>query len=127
MLWWLAWLQIRHFLAGSAISAIAMGLAPNTVLIVVAGCLLSFFNLGAWGALYAVTPEVFPTWLRTTGAGTATAFGRFAAMSAPLTVPLLNSAGGWPLIFGAFAGAFVVALVAALFLPERAGEVLIEQ
>lgn len=120
-------LTLASFLAGSAISAIAMGLAPNTVLIVVAGCLLSFFNLGAWGALYAVTPEVFPTWLRTTGAGTATAFGRFAAMSAPLAVPLLNSAGGWPLIFGAFAGAFVVALVAALFLPERAGEVLIEQ
>lgn len=114
------------FLAGSAASAVAMGLAPSTTLIVVAGCLLSFFNLGAWGALYAITPEVFPTWLRTTGAGAATAFGRVAAMSAPLAVPFLNRAGGWPLVFGVFAAAFILAMAATFFLPEKAGEALDE-
>lgn len=118
---------LATFLAGSAVSAVAMGFAPNTTLIVVFGCLLSFFNLGAWGALYAITPEVFPTWLRTTGAGTATAFGRVAAMAAPLSVPFLNNAGGWPLVFGAIATSFVLAMVATFYLPERTGEVLDER
>lgn len=35
------------------------------------GALLSFFNLGAWGALYAYTPEQYPTVIRATGAGMA--------------------------------------------------------
>ena len=50
---------------------------------------LSFFNLGAWGALYALTPEVYPTSVRASGAGAATAFGRVAAMLAPLLVPVM--------------------------------------
>ena len=33
------------------------------------GCLLSFFNLGAWGVTYGYTPELYPTWLRGTGTG----------------------------------------------------------
>lgn len=118
---------LATFLAGSALSAIGMGFAPSTGWIIFAGCMLSFFNLGAWGALYAVTPEVFPTWLRTTGSGTATAFGRVAAMIAPLTVPVLNTVGGWPLVFGVLAAAFVLAMVSTFLLPERTGEVLEEQ
>lgn len=118
---------LATFLAGSAASAVFLGLAPSTTLIIVAGCLLSFFNLGAWGALYAITPEVFPTWLRTTGAGAATAFGRIAAMLAPLSVPFLNRAGGWPLIFGVIGVSFLLAMVSTLFLPEKTGEVLEEQ
>lgn len=117
---------LATFLAGSAVSAIGMGLAPSTAWIIFAGCLLSFFNLGAWGALYAITPEVFPTWLRTTGAGTATAFGRIAAMTAPLSVPFLNAAGGWPLVFGVFAVSFGLAMTATFFLPEKTGEALAE-
>jgi putative MFS transporter len=46
---------------------------------------LSFFNLGAWGALYAVTPENYPTSLRATGAGWAAGVGRIASIVAPLT------------------------------------------
>ena len=49
---------------------------------------LSFFNLGAWGALYAVTPEVYPTPLRGTGTGSAAGFGRIASILAPLSVPV---------------------------------------
>lgn len=118
---------LATFLAGSAASAVYLGLAPDTTQIIVAGCLLSFFNLGAWGALYAITPEVWPTWLRTTGAGAATAFGRIAAMIAPLSVPFLNRAGGWPLIFGVIGASFILAMLATFFLPEKTGEVLEEQ
>jgi len=117
---------LASFLAGSALSALALGSATSDAGILTAGLFLSFFNLGAWGALYAVSPEVFPTWLRGTGSGTATAFGRVAAMAAPLTVPLLNNAGGWPLLFGVFAGSFALAMVATFFLPEKAGQALDE-
>ena len=57
------------------------------------GMLLSFFNLGAWGALYAVTPELYPTRMRATGAGWAAGVGRIASILAPLAVPFLRDGG----------------------------------
>ena len=88
--------------------------------------LLSFFNLGAWGALYAVTPEIYPTALRGTGSGWAAGFGRIASIIAPLAVPPLLLLGGQELTFAAFAVAFVIASVAALALPELRGRALQE-
>jgi len=92
--------------------------------VLVTGMVLSFFNLGAWGALYAVTPEVYPTALRATGAGAAAGFGRIASIAAPLCVPPLLELGGSALVFGTFAAFFVVAAAAALRLPERRGQSL---
>lgn len=114
------------FLVGSAISAALFGQAGTETSIVLAGCALSFFNLGAWGALYAITPEIYPTLLRGTGAGAAAGFGRVASVLAPLTVPfLLERGGGESLVFGIFAAAFVVAALAAYtLLPERSGVAL---
>lgn len=130
---------LATFLAGSAAGAILFGLAPQIAgavapgsasalyaITLAAGCTLSFFNLGAWGALYAVTPEVYPTSMRASGAGAATAFGRIAAMSAPLLVPFLNRVGGLPVLFTVFGGMFLMAMVASLFLPEFRGDALEE-
>jgi putative MFS transporter len=44
---------------------------------------MSFFALGAWGALYAYTPEAYPTTLRTTGMGAASGMTRIAGALAP--------------------------------------------
>jgi putative MFS transporter len=85
---------------------------------------LSFFNLGAWGALYAVTPEVYPTVLRATGAGAAAGFGRLASIAAPLCVPPLLDAGGTGLVFGTFAAFFALGAIATWGLPERRGQAL---
>lgn len=117
---------LATFLAGSAISAAAFGFADSTTTLLVAGCFLSFFNLGAWGALYAVGPELYPTALRGAGTGAAAAFGRIASMLAPLSVPILIGRGGLPVIFGVFAAAFVIAATAALFLPEYKNRALTE-
>jgi putative MFS transporter len=86
--------------------------------VLVAGCALSFFNLGAWGALYAIGPELYPTGIRGTGTGAAAAFGRIASIIAPLSVPFLLTGGGLPLVFTVFALAFGLAAAAALALPE---------
>ena len=112
------------FLAGSAISAGLFGTAGDVTSILVFGALLSFFNLGAWGALYAVTPELYPTRVRGTGAGWAAGFGRLASIIAPLCVPLLLAAGGVALPFGVFAAVFALAAIAALTLPDLRGKAL---
>lgn len=115
---------LATFLAGSALSALAYGQATSEATIIAAGCALSFFNLGAWGALYAVTPEIYPTRLRGTGAGSAAAFGRIASILAPLSVPWLLGFGTQTLVFTVFGIAFVVAAVASVALPELRGRVL---
>ncbi len=109
------------FLAGSAAAAGAFGLAGSEGAVLVTGCLLSFFALGAWGAVYATTPEVYPTPVRATGAGSAAAFGRTGAILAQFSVPPLLALGGSALVFAAFGAAFVLAAVAALAVPEQRG------
>jgi len=117
-------LTLSVFLAGSAISAILFGTAAAEPTVIATGMALSFFNLGAWGALYAVTPEMYPTSLRATGSGWAAGVGRLASIVAPLTVPLLLVAGGAPLLFVVFAAFFAIAAGAAWGLLDRRGRAL---
>ncbi|MBP2458823.1 putative MFS transporter [Clavibacter michiganensis] len=112
------------FLAGSAVSAGLFGTADSVTTILVFGALMSFSNLGAWGALYAVTPELYPTRVRATGAGSAAGFGRLASIVAPLCVPPLLALGGVALPFGVFAAVFALAAAAALTLPDLRGAAL---
>jgi len=111
---------LASFLAGSAVAAGLFGFAQTPAAIIAAGCALSFFNLGAWGALYAVGPEMYPTGVRGLGTGAAAAFGRVASIIAPLSVPVLLGAGGEGFVFGVFGVVFVLAAGAALALPEAA-------
>ena len=112
---------LATFLLGSAAAAALFASAGSTATVLTAGMLLSFFNLGAWGALYAVTPELYPTAVRGTGAGWAAGFGRIASVVAPPAVLALREAGGTGLLFAVFSAVFVVAAVAAFMLPERRG------
>ncbi len=112
------------FLVGSAIAAGFFGTAGTEGAVIAAGMALSFFNLGAWGALYAVTPEMYPTSLRATGSGWAAGAGRIASIIAPLSVPLLLAAGGAPVLFIVFAAFFVIAAAAAWGLVDRRGAAL---
>lgn len=106
------------FLVGSGVSAALFGFSGDVWQVIATGCALSFFNLGAWGALYAIGPELYPTAARGSGTGSAAAFGRLASISAPLLVPVLLG-GGQGVVFGVFAAAFLVAAGAAFTLPER--------
>ena len=100
------------------------GLAAAPWQIIAAGCLLSFFNLGAWGALYAIGPELYPTSIRATGTGAGASFGRIGSIIAPLIVPPVLAWGGSMAVFGVFAAAFAVAGIAAFTLPEQRGKAL---
>lgn len=74
------------YLIGTAASAYFFGTAESLSLLLTSGIFLSFFNLGAWGALYAYTPEQYPTVIRGTGAGMAASFGRIGGILGPLLV-----------------------------------------
>ena len=117
-------LTLSVFLVGSVASAVVFGTADSAGGIIAAGMALSFFNLGAWGALYAVTPEMYPTSLRATGSGWAAGVGRIASIIAPLAVPPLLAAGGAPTLFIVFAAFFGVAAAAAWGLADRRGAAL---
>lgn len=101
------------FMALSALSAWLLSRAASPLEVLLFGALLSFFNLGAWGAVYAYTPELFPTALRGSGAGLVAAVGRVGGILAPYAtgalLPLLGPGGvlalhgGLLLLAGVFA------------------------
>ncbi len=117
-------LTLSVFLAGSTVSAVLFGTSTGETMVIATGMALSFFNLGAWGALYAVTPEMYPTSLRATGSGWAAGVGRIASIVAPLAVPVLLAAGGAPVLFLVFAAFFAVAAATAWGLVDRRGRAL---
>ena len=93
------------------------GSAETTTLLIVSGMLLSFFNLGAWGALYAYSPEQYPAIIRGTGSGMAASVGRIGGILGPLLVGWLVTANyeiGY--IFGIFCVSIVIGVLAVVFL-----------
>lgn len=80
---------LATFMAMTAVVAYLFGGSESLGSLLLFGALLSFFNLGAWGALYAYTPENYPAQMRASGAGFASSFGRVGGMIAPLLVGYL--------------------------------------
>lgn len=109
-------LTLGIYLAGSGIGALAFSLAVSPVGIVISALVLSFFALGAWGALYAYTPEAYPTIIRTTGIGSASGMTRIAGMIAPFVGALLAGAS-LTAALGLFAAAYGLAALSAFLLP----------
>ncbi|KND05946.1 major facilitator transporter [Bacillus paralicheniformis] len=105
------------YLLGTAVSAYFFGSAESLALLLASGMFLSFFNLGAWGALYAYTPEQYPTSIRGTGAGMAAGFGRIGGILGPLLVGYLVARGTEiSMIFLIFCVAVIAAVAAIFFL-----------
>lgn len=119
------------YFAGTALAAWLFGHAGSISEVLIFGCLLYFFSLGAWGCVYAYTPEVYPTAFRASGSGWAAAFGRIGAFIAPFIVPVIykfyGTETGYTYVFIMLTGVFaVVALVVALFGRETMGLTLEE-
>jgi len=122
---------LSAYFAGTALAAWFFGHAATTGQVLAFGCLLYFFSLGAWGCVYAYTPEVYPTVARGSGSGWAAAFGRLGAFTAPFVVPVIyNRLGaevGYTYVFIMLMAVFaVVAVVVALFGKETMGKSLEE-
>lgn len=112
--WGRKWV-LGSFLIGTAISAYFFGTAQSVGLLISAGALLSFFNLGAWGALYAYTPEQYPAIIRGSGSGLAAAVGRIGGIVGPFLVGyLINQKVSITVIFTIFTVAILMAAGAVL-------------
>jgi MFS transporter, putative metabolite:H+ symporter len=106
---------LAAFLALGGVSALTFALAHSTA-VYVAALFFVGFNLGAWGAVYPYTSELFPTRLRSTAFGMVEGVGKAAAIAGPyLFGYLLDTTGAtmWSLTFVAAvmtAGALVTLL-----------------
>jgi putative MFS transporter len=109
------------FLAGCVVSSFVFGKVGSPAEVILWGCLISFFNLGAWGVVYTYTPESYPTALRGTGSGWASGMGRVGGIVAPLVVGWIL--GTWPgrqdLVFAQFALVVFIGLAAVVTLGQE--------
>ena len=90
---------IAVYLAGGAVAALLMSTANTPTEIIAFGVLLSFFMNGTYANVYAYTPEVYPTAVRATGMGAASAFGRVGGISAPIVIGLVYGSIGFGGVF----------------------------
>ncbi len=103
---------LTGFLGVSALGAFLFLVASTPTAVLLALGLLSAALLGAWGALYAYTPELFPTPLRTTGMGLVSGMARVASVLSPGVGALLLT-GNLGVALGLFAALFAVAAACA--------------
>ena len=100
------------FLCMSGVASYFFGQAQSAELIIFWGCVMSFFNLGAWGVVYTYTPELYPTAIRAMGSGWAAGVGRIGGMAAPLVVGMMIEAGSdMHTVFYMFASVFIIIAV----------------
>ena len=120
---------LGSFMILCGVASYFFGGSESAARILTWGCLVSFFNLGAWGVTYSYTPELYPTHLRGTGTGSAAAFGRIGAFLAPSVVGWLvaGAGGGFGTIFTLFAGVLVGGALTVLILGEETRGRTLEQ
>lgn len=112
------------FLVLGGISGFIFATAGTFLTVLVSLVLVSFFNLGAWGAVYPYTSELFPTQYRATGFGMAEGVGKLTAILGPVLFgALLGYTGG---ILAPLSAVAVVMAVGGLLLavlgPETKGQ-----
>jgi len=118
---------LTTFLLLGGLSAYAFAVADTEAVYITALFFVGFFNLGAWGAVYPYTAELFPTRLRSSAFGLMEGVGKAAAIAGPYIFGNLKDATGsttWSLTFVAIVMA-AGGLVAGVFGRETRGQKLV--
>ncbi len=111
------------YLLLSGISALSFTLVSDNASLLITVSLVSFFCLGAWGTVYAYTPELFPTHIRATGMGWADGTGKIAAIFAPSIAGIVMAQYSLVAALALLGGSFVFGAVSLFFLGrETMGE-----
>jgi putative MFS transporter len=114
------------FLLLSALGCLLFALAGgDTTMIGGAILLMSFALLGTWGALYAFTPELYPTTSRGTGMGAAGSAARLGGLLAPSIMGLVF-VQDFTLAIGLFAGLLVLAAGASVLVDAETRSVALD-
>ncbi|MDR7303775.1 MFS transporter [Haloactinomyces albus] len=113
------------FLLGSVGCAAGLGTAGNAASIFCYSVALSFFMNGAASPLYAYTAEIYPTGIRTSGMGMASATARIGAILAPVVIGYLYADLGFGGVFAVLCGLLLLGtVVLAIFGLRTAGRSL---
>lgn len=107
---------IASYMVLGGVSALSMTAVHSNQAIMVAGICLSFFMNGTYAGVYAYTSEVFPTAIRTTGVGIASAVGRIGAIVSPILVGYIFPAFGFGGVFGVTTAVLLAGALAVLIM-----------
>jgi putative MFS transporter len=112
---------IASYMMAGGLCALGLAFAQGNAQIMLAGIALSFFMNGTYAGVYAYTAEVFPTAVRTTGAGVASAVGRIGAIVSPILVGYMYPKLGFGGVFGMTTGVLLAGALAVVILgiPTR--------
>ncbi|NVN10325.1 MFS transporter [Nguyenibacter vanlangensis] len=117
---------ITSFLLGCVASGGAISIAGSDAGVIAAASALSACLSGAYGSLYAYTPELFPTHLRAIGCGSASAIGRLGAIVSPVLVAEAMPHIGVPGVFAAIAATLLLGGVVVLIFGPRTERLVLE-
>jgi putative MFS transporter len=108
------------FGAMAAAAALAFGFTRGAILVLLVGCVMSFFGIGADPAVKVYAAESYPTEIRATGTAVTEGFGRLlSGVIGPALVPLLLVAGGVVAVYTLVGIAALVAVVAVAVWGEE--------
>ncbi|MGW6780908.1 MFS transporter [Brucella pseudogrignonensis] len=113
-----AWGRRKTLIGFLFISAAACALftvAGSSALVGASILIMSFALLGTWGALYAFTPELYPTALRASGMGAAGAMARLGGLLAPSALAIVVTQS-FNTAVAMFAGLLALAGIIAFFI-----------
>ncbi|MGC1105815.1 MAG: MFS transporter [Candidatus Acidiferrales bacterium] len=112
------------YLVLAAILTPVYGVVHSSLWLLVLGPVLAFFGTGFFSGFSAITSELFPTEIRATAMGLSYNVGRGVSAIAPFAVGALAIRIGLGHAFFMLGGAFFVAALLTLALPETKGKQL---
>jgi putative MFS transporter len=107
------------YLVGTAVAAFLFGRAGTGADAFAYASLMSFFNLGAWGIVYTYSPELYPTAIRASGAGTAASVGRLGGIIGPFITPVLVAGFAQSGVFALYTAILLITALVVLALAEE--------
>jgi MFS family permease len=108
------------YLLFAALSALAFAHGGKPWLLFALGPVVAFFGTGYFSGFGAVTAELYPTAIRATAQGFTYNTGRLASAAAPWLVGGLAEARSFPAALSLTSGAFLLAAILWIFIPETA-------
>lgn len=104
------------YLVGTIIGAFMFGTAQSVWVVVLSSCILSFFTLGAWGIMIALTPTQYPLETRGVGIGFTQSIGRIGATVGPYLIGFsLGSGLSVTTVFFYFFIALIIGIIVLVF------------
>ncbi|GAA0465594.1 MFS transporter [Streptomyces olivaceiscleroticus] len=120
------WL-IAAYATGATLAALGVALADGHATLLVSAAFLAAFTSGSAAVYYTYTAELYPTAIRTTGMGAASAVGRVGAIAAPIAIGYAYESVGFTNVFLALVGALAVAVAVIVVFGEKTAGRSLEQ